>query len=97
MSDKFSLDEILNEYSGGKSSSDQSLDDILNSYPATKNYEDSGLAEIFESRGNTTDIDLSGINISMPGDYPLPRRYERKTLPFPFTTFPKSSSPRKNG
>lgn len=78
MSDKFSLDEILNEYSGGKSSSDQSLDDILNSYPATKNYEDSGLAEIFESRSNTTDIDLSGINISMPGDYPSPEEIRKK-------------------
>ena len=81
MSDKFSLDEILNEYSGGKSSSDQSLDDILNSYPATKNYEDSGLAEIFESRSNTTDIDLSGINISMPGDYPSPEEIRKKNTP----------------
>ncbi|MGN1101596.1 MAG: hypothetical protein ACI4RG_05335, partial [Huintestinicola sp.] len=82
MSDKFSLDEILNEYSGsGSGSSGQSLDDILNSYPATKNYEDSGLAEIFDSRSSTTDIDLSGINISMPGDYPSPEEIRKKNAP----------------
>ena len=82
MSDKFSLDDILNEYSGGGSnSSGQSLDDILNSYPATKNYEDSGLAEIFDSRSSTTDIDLSGINISMPGDYPSPEEIRKKNSP----------------
>lgn len=82
MSDKFSLDEILNEYSGSSgSSSGQSLDDILNSYPATKNYEDSGLAEIFDSRSSTTDIDLSGINISMPGDYPSPEEIRKKNAP----------------
>ena len=78
MSDKFSLDDILNEYSGsGGNSSGQSLDDILNSYPATKNYEDSGLAEIFDSRSSTTDIDLSGISISMPQDYPSPEEIRR--------------------
>lgn len=70
---KFSLDDILNEYpSDGKSVSDTSLDDILSSYPATKNYEDSGLAEIFDSRSPDTDIDLSGINISLSDNYPSP-------------------------
>ncbi|MCI7766527.1 MAG: hypothetical protein MSJ26_00895 [Oscillospiraceae bacterium] len=77
MSDKFSLDDILNEYSGSGGSSEQSLDEILNSYPATKNYEDSGLAEIFDSRSSTTDIDLSGISISMPQDYPTPEEIRR--------------------
>ena len=79
LSDKFSLDDILNEYSGGSgNSSGQSLDDILNSYPATKHYEDSGLAEIFDSRKSTTDIDLSGINISMPHDYPTPEEIRKR-------------------
>ncbi len=76
---KFSLDDILNEYgSGHKSNSTESLDDILNSYPATKNYEDSGLADIFDSRSSTTDIDLSGINISMPKDYPSPEEIRQR-------------------
>lgn len=77
---KFSLDEILSEYSSGAKSGDtssDSLDDILNSYPATKNYEDSGLAEIFDSRKSTTDIDLSGINISLQKDYPSPEEIRR--------------------
>ncbi|MGN1090186.1 MAG: hypothetical protein ACI4Q6_07270 [Huintestinicola sp.] len=71
---KFTLDDILNEYSSASRSgaSSESLDEILKSYPATKNYEDSGLAEIFDSRRSTTDIDLSGINISMPDSYPTP-------------------------
>lgn len=70
---KFSLEDILSEYpSDGSVHSDTSLDDILNSYPATKNYEDSGLAEIFESRSPDTDIDLSGINISLSENYPTP-------------------------
>ncbi len=81
---KFSLDDILNEYSSdsksGSTSSD-SLDDILNSYPATKNYEDSGLAEIFESRKSTTDIDLSGINISLQKDYPSPEEIRSAANP----------------
>ena len=80
MADKFSLDDILNEYSSGSSggADRQSLDEILNSYPATKNYEDSGLAEIFDSRKSTTDIDLSGINISMPKDYPDPEEIRQR-------------------
>lgn len=72
---KYSLDEILNEYHSSGSGGDKNtpdLDDILNSYPATKNFEDSGLAEIFDSRKSTTDIDLSGINISLQSDYPTP-------------------------
>lgn len=70
---KFSLEDILSEYpSDGSVHSDTSLDDILSSYPATKNYEDSGLAEIFESRSPDTDIDLSGINISLSENYPSP-------------------------
>lgn len=77
---KFSLDDILNEYhsSGSGNSSPDALEDILNSYPATKNYEDSGLAEIFESRKSTTDIDLSGINISLQSDYPSPEEIKSK-------------------
>ncbi len=77
---KYSLDNILSEYSsrtGSGEVSEEALDDILNSYPATKNYEDSGLAEIFDSRKSTTDIDLSGINISLQTDYPSPEEIRR--------------------
>ncbi len=78
---KYSLDNILSEYpsdhsTGGGSS--ESLDEILNSYPATKTFEDSGLAEIFDSRRSTTDIDLSGINISLSKDYPSPEEIRRR-------------------
>lgn len=77
---KFSLDDILSEYhpSGGGSPSDSELDDILSSYSATRNYEESGIAEIFESRKSTTDIDLSGINISLQKDYPSPEEIREK-------------------
>ena len=79
---KYSLDNILNEYhkTGGKGAvgGESALDDILNSYPATKNYEDSGLEEIFQSRKSTTDIDLSGINISLSSDYPSPEEIKAR-------------------
>lgn len=77
---KYSLDNILNEYNkpGSAGGDGSSLDDILNSYPATKNYEDSGLEEIFQSRKSTTDIDLSGINISLSSDYPSPEEIKAK-------------------
>ncbi|MCM1579292.1 MAG: hypothetical protein NC078_10885, partial [Ruminococcus sp.] len=78
---KFSLDNILNEYpkaGGGAAGDGSSLDDILSSYPATKNYEDSGLEEIFQSRKSTTDIDLSGINISLSSDYPTPEEIKAR-------------------
>ncbi|MDE7294394.1 MAG: hypothetical protein K2N72_08225 [Oscillospiraceae bacterium] len=79
---KYSLDNILNEYhkTGGKGAAggESALDDILNSYPATKNYEDSGLEEIFQSRKSTTDIDLSGINISLSSDYPSPEEIKAR-------------------
>ncbi|MDE6593179.1 MAG: hypothetical protein K2K57_08980 [Oscillospiraceae bacterium] len=79
---KYSLDNILNEYhkTGGEGAvgGDSALDDILNSYPATKNYEDSGLEEIFRSRKSTTDIDLSGINISLSSDYPSPEEIKAR-------------------
>lgn len=82
MSDnKFSLDDILNEYSGSGSSNSSSsaeLDDILNSYPASKTFEASGLAEIFDSRSSEADIDLSDINVSLQKDYPTPEEIRRR-------------------
>ena len=93
---KFSLEDILSEYpSDGESPDEAALDDILSSYPATKNYEDSGLAEIFDSRNPTNDISLSGINISLEQDIPLPRRYAT-AVPSRCMTFPRISLPKRN-
>lgn len=79
---KYSLDSILSQYPKGSSTASAGdLDDILNSYPATKHYEDSGLADIFDSRKSTTDIDLSGINISLQADYPSPEEIKKKRQP----------------